>query len=101
RESERQDDECEVDRPVLEPERERARHRHGDPGRDDERAERRAEPRAHVGRGVPRPSRTARSAALVRSFTWSLRKILATWFFTVCSLMKRRRPISRFDSPVA
>jgi hypothetical protein len=98
-EQQREDDERHVDRPVLESNGEDAGHGDGDADDHHDRAQRGREARAHE-RGA-RPSRTASSAAFVRSFTWSFRKMLATWFLTVCSLMERRRPISRFDSPVA
>src|SRR5947199_2115514 len=97
-----------VDRPVREPELERAPHRHRNARRDQGAAQRLRSPRhpqrqpaRHDGRFSPSPSFTASRAALVRSFTRSFRKMLATWFLTVCSLMKSRFPISRFDSPVA
>src|SRR2546429_9871983 len=51
--------------------------------------------------GVFRPAFSARIAALVRSLTWSLRKILARCILTVNSLMKRCWLISRFFAPVA
>src|SRR5262249_47264210 len=90
-----------VDRPVPEPEGENAEHRHDGTRCDRETAQRGAQRLAHERGLSPSPSFTASSAALVRSLTCSFRKMLATWFFTVCSLMKRRFPISRFDSPVA
>src|SRR5262249_50164984 len=97
----REQDEHHIDGPVLAPPAERAGQGDAGSGRDHHAAHDGTTGFRHDGVRSRSPSRTASSAALVRSFTWSFLKMLATWFFTVCSLMKSRFPISRFESPVA
>src|SRR5262249_27198515 len=97
----REQNEDHVDGPVLTPPAERAGQGDAGSGRDHHAAQGGTTGLRHDGVRSRSPSRTASSAAFVRSFTWSFRKMLATWFFTVCSLMKSRFPISRFESPVA
>ncbi len=51
--------------------------------------------------GVEQPARTAWAAAAVREGRSSLRRMLVTWRWTVCSLTTSRSAICRFVSPSA
>src|SRR5919197_3635685 len=50
---------------------------------------------------MPSPYRPAREAAAVLEVSPSLRRMFATWRFTVCSLRTRRSAMSRFVRPTA